>query len=111
MASVRTIGENPGPALPTWACQLTPADADALNSGKGPGLFGSYSQRSDGAGMVGIHSLMVAHPESASADTASAANDNAFAAGACLLGNDMQKRTVIACRPARVVPGRRVVRT
>src|SRR4029453_14584865 len=98
---VKTVGENPGPALPTCACQLTTADADGFNSGNGPGLLGSISQRIDGAGMVGIHSLMVAQPESTSADSTSA--DNAKADGADLLTSDMRKRSVIASsRPARV---------
>src|SRR4029453_6617402 len=106
---VKTVGENPGPALPTCACQLTTADADGFNSGNGPGLFGSISQRIDGAGMVGIHSFMVAQPESASADTTSA--DIANADGTDLFTTDMRKRSVIASsRPVRVASLQPMVR-
>src|SRR4029077_8744051 len=81
MASESTVGENPGPALPTCPCQLMAAVADAFNSGKGPGFFGSMSQRIDGAGSVGMSAVSVVHRDRKSRPNAIAEGAIVVAAG------------------------------
>ena len=53
IASLVTIGANPGTPLPTDAVQFTDAVALGLSSGRGPGFLLFQSQRNENAGGTG----------------------------------------------------------